>query len=120
IRARVGTRQEGLRADVARILQALRDNQLPRSGTHDRMETVQNELDRLAQNELEQIEPRLTNARKQNEASAAKAPEPKDKAPLQEARKHQEEVDKTLTDLRKLLEPWSSTREIKGEAKTIL
>ena len=32
---------------MARILQALRDNQLPRSGTHDRMETVQAELDRL-------------------------------------------------------------------------
>src|SRR5207237_1051273 len=41
IRARVGTtRQEGLRSEVARILQTLRDNQLPRSGTQDRMETV--------------------------------------------------------------------------------
>ena len=45
---------------------------------------------------------------------------PKTRAPLTEARKHQEEVEKSLTGLLKLLEPWSSTREVKGEAKAIL
>src|SRR5204862_3114172 len=70
VRARVGDRQEGLRADVDRIRAALRDNQLPRSGAHDRMDTVAGELERLARENLEQIEPRLTNARKENEAAA--------------------------------------------------
>src|SRR5438552_922166 len=53
IRARVGTRQEGLRAQVARILQTMRDNHLPRSGAQDRLETILAELDRLSREELE-------------------------------------------------------------------
>jgi hypothetical protein len=121
IRARVGSRQEGLRAEVARVLQALRDNHLPRSSTHDRMEAVASELDRLAREELDQIEPRLTEARKENEDGPAKrSAEERTKGPLPQARKHQEEVKKTLNELLKLLEPWSSTREVKGEAKSIL
>ena len=67
VRARVGTREEGLRAEAAKVLQTLKDNQLPRTGTQDRMESVANELDRIARQELEQIEPQLTEARKENE-----------------------------------------------------
>jgi hypothetical protein len=67
IRERVGDRQEGLRSEVARILDTLKNNKLPRSGTHERMERVQGALDRLAREELPQIEPRLTNARKEAE-----------------------------------------------------
>src|SRR5262249_31780935 len=37
IRGRVGTKEEGLRAEVDRIRQTLRDNNLPRSSTQDRM-----------------------------------------------------------------------------------
>ena len=35
-------------------------------------------------------------------------------------RRHQEEVEKTLNDLLTRLEPWSSTREVKGEANKLL
>jgi hypothetical protein len=134
IRARVGTKQEGLRADVGRVLDTLRDNHLPRSGTEDRMEAVAAELGRLAREHLEQIEPLLTEARKESEvkdrASGGRKPPEGDQDKgarstrptprLSEARKHQEEVDKTLSQLLKLLEPWSSTREAKGEANSIL
>jgi hypothetical protein len=121
IRARVGDRQEGLRAQVKRVLQAVEDNKLPRSGTNDRMETVAGELDRLAREELSQIEPRLTEARKENETGTkARSPEEKGKGPLAGARKHQEEAQRTFQDLLKLLEPWSSTREVKSLAKSIL
>lgn len=120
IRARVGTRQEGLRADVAKILQMLRDNLLPRSGTHDRMEVVAAELDRLAREELEQIEPNLTNARKENETASVRPAADDKKAPLGEARKHQEEVENTLNDLLKLLEPWGDVRTVRGETRAIL
>src|SRR5262249_7724097 len=44
----------------------------------------------------------------------------KDESPLADAREHQEEVEKTLNDLLSRLEPWSSTREIKAEAKSLL
>jgi hypothetical protein len=121
IQARVGDKQEGLRADVGRILQTLQDNHLSRSGTRDRMEAVGAELDRLAREELSQVEPELTEARKQSELAAGKnSTTETDRNSLSEARKHQQEVEKTFRDLLKLLEPWSSTREVKGEAQSIL
>jgi hypothetical protein len=121
IRARIGTAQEGLQAEVARILRTLKDNRLPRSGTHDRMETVAAELERLAREDLEQIEPNLTRARKEKEAAGpGKKPSEGQQGPLNEARRHQEEVENTLGDLLKLLEPWGSINEIKGDAKSIL
>lgn len=121
IQARVGTKEEELRAEVGRILQTLSDNHLSRSGTRDRMEAVAAELDRLAREELSQVQPELTEARKQSEIAASKkSTTVPDRKPLSEARKHQEEVEKTIRELLKLLEPWSSTREVKGEAQSIL
>jgi hypothetical protein len=208
IRERVGDRKEGTRADVQRILDTLKQNGLENTAVRDRMRDVGRELDRLAENELSQIEPRLTNARQMAEllderaaaerkaqlekqsaeaerkakeaqqaadkkaAEAARAekaaedsPDPADKArhaqearrereraeelkqqarelrqqaerdrrdaaqapdpnqprqALAEARKRQEEVEKTINDLLTRLEPWSSSREIKGEANRLL
>jgi hypothetical protein len=197
IRERVGDRKEGLRAEVTRILEAVRQNALENSAVRDRMEDVSRELGRLAENELQQIEPRLTNARQTAEAqaeqsqaarknqleqrarqaeqeakSARQTAEQKDaqaerderagkvqearaekrqaaeqrqrareldeqaerdrreaaqsqekdhpRQALAEARKSQEEVEKTLNDLLTRLEPWSSSREIKGEASKLL
>ena len=120
VRSRVGTKEEGLRAEVARIQESLRDNHLPPSGIQERMETVAQELNRLAREELDLIEPRLTNARKENElAGDHPKPPPESKGPLGEARQHQEEVENTLNELLKLLEPWGSVNEIKGEAKAL-
>ncbi len=121
IRSRVGDKQEGLRGETARILQTLRDNHLPRSGIEERMGAVKAELDRLSGQELQQIEPQLTEARKQAESgNQTQKKNAAPRSPLTEARKHQEEVKKTLDELLKLLEPWSSTHEVKGEAKSIL
>lgn len=121
IRAKVGDKKEGLRAEVARVLQSLKDNNLPRAGVHDRMEAVANELERLARDHLEQIEPKLTNARKENEAARENKISPKpDKNELSEARKHQEEVENTLNELLRQLEPWGSISAVKGETKALL
>jgi hypothetical protein len=121
IRARVGDEKEGLRSEVDRILQTLRDNHQPRNGITQRTETVAAELSRLARENLEQIEPRLTEARKENEsASDRKPPKPAEKGPLGEARQNQEEVENTLNELLKLLEPWGHINQVKGEAKAIL
>ncbi len=202
VRDAIGDKKEGLRAEVERIRETLRENPLPRSGSETRMERVAEELDRLSREELPQIEPRLTNARKQdesgpnkqeraaaraqaekkeNEARAAErlaqekekaaeqaerlakdkpanAPErlklekdaeakrteaqaEREKAKqlqnqakemrqqadagtpqlLQEAKQHQEEVDKTLSDLlNNALDSFTSTQEVKGEAKALL
>jgi hypothetical protein len=121
LRARVGDEKEGLRSEVDRILQTLKDNHQPRTGITQRTETVAAELGRLARENLEQIEPRLTEARKENEsASDRKPPKPAEKGPLGEARQNQEEVENTLNELLKLLEPWGHINQVKGEAKAIL
>ncbi len=209
IRERVGGEKEGLRSDVKRILDALKQNGLDKSAAQERMTDVARELNRLAENELQQIEPRLTEARqlaeqledkareerkrqlearaKEAEKEAAvsertaerrereaadsekkaersatenektremqeakrqrqraeelrqrakelqrqaegdrrdaqRAPDPdKPRQNLTDARKSQEEVEKTINDLlTRRLEPWTSSHEIKGEANRLL
>jgi hypothetical protein len=122
IRARVGAQeQEGLRARVARALQALRDNHMPQSGDQERMEMVANELRRLADEELDQIEPRLTTARKDQAASPqGRKPAKDEKGPLGEARQHQEEVENTLNELLNRLQALSEVRDMSSEAKALL
>lgn len=208
VRERVGNDREGLRAEVARVLDTLKQNGLESSAVRDRMHDVSREMQRLAENELETIEPKLNDARRlaelqdekaraerrqrleeraaqaekdaraMEEASQRKAQEaeraqkeaaqssdPAEKArrteearrereraeelrkqaaaqkeqaqrdrkeaartpadaqphqPLAEAKRGQEEVEKTINDLLTRMEPWSSTREIKGEASQIL
>jgi hypothetical protein len=63
----VGDRQEGVRAQAARILESLRSNGMQNSPAADRMDRVEQELDRLAENELQQIDPKLTAAMKEAE-----------------------------------------------------
>ena len=96
IRERIGTKQDGLRMEAQKLLETLENNHIPRSATHERMEAVAGELERLAREELEQIEPRLTNARKQAETGEQKPADKKEEKLLGEARQHQEEVEKTL------------------------
>ncbi|HEV3237649.1 MAG TPA: hypothetical protein VGZ25_11715 [Gemmataceae bacterium] len=122
IRERVGAEsKDGVRAEVDRVRQALRDNRLPRSETDRRLDDIAEQLARLARDELPAIEPRLTEARKVGETGRSASPDRKEEDnPLAEARKHQDEVEKTLSDLLARMEAWSSTREIKGETKSIL
>jgi hypothetical protein len=121
IRERIGAEnKDGLRAEVDRVRQALKDNRLPRSETDRRLDDIAEQLARLARDELPPIEPRLTEARKLGETGRSPSSDPKETNPLTDARKHQDEVEKTLSDLLARMEAWSSTREIKGETKSIL
>ena len=57
LQARVGPREdEGLRAELQRLQQMMRDNKLPPSSTQDRIQMLKNELDRLAREKLPQVE----------------------------------------------------------------
>jgi hypothetical protein len=101
IRERVGTEKEGLRGDLKRILETLKQNGLEKTAAGERMTDVSREMDRLAENELEQIEPRITNARKLAELMEEKAREERKallearaKEAEQEARSSEEAADK--------------------------
>jgi hypothetical protein len=130
IRGRIGDEKEGLRAEVDRVREALKDNQLPPSAAQNRMDSVANELDRLAREELEQVEPLLNSAREMPESGESKKPDgakpdpmkigEKSKEPLADALKHQQEVEQTLEQLLQRLEPWSGANEIRGETRALL
>jgi hypothetical protein len=86
IQARVGpTKEEGLRAELRRLEQMMRDNHLPPSGARDRLQVMKEELDRLAQEHLPPIEPQITSARQKLSSAAStggseKSPQEKDGA----------------------------------------
>ena len=66
VQARVGGKEdEGLRAELDRLKQMMRDNKLPPSGTQDRIQMLKSELDRLARERLPQIDQRLADASKE-------------------------------------------------------
>jgi hypothetical protein len=62
-----GNRKQNLRSEVERLREALRQNDMENTGAEMRMKEVARELDRLANNELERIDPRLDEAREQLE-----------------------------------------------------
>jgi hypothetical protein len=113
-KSRIGSKDEGLRAQLARIMQSLKDNHLPRSGIHDRTEAVDRETDRIARENLPQVESLLARARKQSNAGTIL-----DSSLLSDARQQQEQIEQALEELLKLLEPWSTSHELKSEAESI-
>lgn len=116
IRERVGQRrQDGLRRDVARILDTLQNNQLPRSAVHERMEQVRDQLDRLAREELEQIEARLSNARNQ-----ARSPEEKQNEKQRQAQMLErlaEDKEREAAQVEKLAADRPENDPLKGAAQ---
>ncbi len=59
-------------------------------------------------------------AAREREDAGEKAPAAAPRQAAAEARDMQEEVEKTLSDLLTQMEPWSSSREVKGEAARLL
>jgi hypothetical protein len=116
---RLGNRpEEGLRDELAKLQQMIKDNKLPPSEVQDQLTTLKNELERLAQEDLQQIEPNLAEARKEMAGTAK--PSPKDKGPLDKAQKLQEQTKKTLDELAKFLDPWATLHQVKGETRDLL
>lgn len=111
IRARINSPDDGIRAEMNRLKQLIRDNKLPRSPSTERIDRISNELDRLANEELEPIEPFISEARKDQNGKA--------KTPLENAARHQKEVEDTLQALLEKLEPWSGASEIRSEARLL-
>jgi hypothetical protein len=208
VRELIGTDKEGLRARTRRVVETLRQNGLENSAERMRASDVTRELERLANEELEQTEAQLAGVRTRaelqeekdtpehrdqlearareaerqasaaedaarnaaNQAAkaaedAAKTTDPQEKSRLQkqveetrqqaeqqknkarelsqeaqrqrrdlnerlsparpqealaEARRHEEEIERTLSDLLQQMEPFANSREIKAEAGRLL
>jgi len=142
IQARIGTpEEEGLRAELKRMKEMLRDNKMPPSDVQARLKTLDSELERIMQQDLQHIEPNLMEARREaaadtkpptpskeaKEAKGAKESKagkesqakenPKDKGPLEKALKHQKNAKKSLDELVKFMAPWADLQQVKGTAR---
>ncbi len=105
-------------AEAARTEKAAENSTNPADKTRHQQEA------RRQRERAEELKQQAREKRQQAERErreAAQVPE-KDqpRQTLAEARKGQEEVEKTLNDLLTRMEPWSNTREIKGEANRLL
>lgn len=122
IQARIGeTKNDGLRKELGRLEEMLKDNQIDSSGAKDRIDVMKKELERIASEHLPQIPPRLNDALQQMNSSEEKqSSEKKAEADLAKAREHQEKVQNALDDLLKHLSRWADLQEIKGETRAVL
>jgi hypothetical protein len=115
IRARVAAADESLLAQTAKLRQSISDNRLPPSAATRRVEAVDADLHRLADEELSPAESLLGQARKEHDQLNGNVA-----APLLRAARHQKEIDETLMSLLERLQPWSGAGEVRGEARSIL
>jgi hypothetical protein len=80
IQARIGANpEEGLRAELKRMKETMRDNKLPPSDASARLKRLDAELERIMQQDLQQIEPNLVEARKEVSAETKPKETGKDK-----------------------------------------
>lgn len=64
IREKIGSQAEGLRAEMDRLRETLKQNNMEKSAAMERANLVKRELERLAEQELERIEPKLAEAKR--------------------------------------------------------
>lgn len=115
IREKIGDEREGLRAEVERLRETMRQNNMENTNGMDRMSRVAKELDRLASQELEHIEPNLNNARKLAEMQDEKNREER-RAELEKKAQTAEEEAKRAEERAKKLNEQAAELEQDGKA----
>lgn len=113
VRGEVTDPNEGLQQAADLLLQTIRSNDVPRSTTTERVETLASDLKRLAERELDPIEPLIASANSQP-ADVKKAADD-----LRKAVGRQKAAEANLDGMLKLLEQWGGAGEVKAEARAI-
>jgi hypothetical protein len=115
------TADDGVRGKLDKLQQTIKDNELPPSNLQDRARALEAELERVAQENLPQIEQKLGDAQKNLDAKADdKKTEPKKEGPLDGVQSLQQGAKKTLDDLVQSLNPWATTHQVKSDAQKLL
>ncbi len=114
---RVGaTPEEGLRAEIKRLRDTLRQNKLPPSAASDRLRTLEHELGRITQEDLQRIEPTLAEAMK--DINLGKKIDKLQS--LEQAQELQQDARRSLDELIKFLDPWAEVSDAKVKAGDLL
>ncbi len=127
------TPEDGLRQDLEKLQQLLKDNKLKDSEAQLRTGMIKGALDQLARQELQQLQPALAEARKKLAAEANKEnkdkkdpkenkdqPPNKKNDPLDKPAKLQNSALQNLDELANALNPWASMQDVKDEVRGIL
>ncbi len=117
IRTDVTDTRDGVQPAVELLQSTIRANGVPRSTVTDRVETLAGDLKRLADQNLDPVEPLVASAKQ--EADAPK-PDPKKVADdLRRAVARQKAAEGNFDAMLKLLEQWGGAGEVKAEARAI-
>ncbi|MCU0704903.1 MAG: hypothetical protein MUF18_13075, partial [Fimbriiglobus sp.] len=108
---------EGMIQAAELLRQTIRMNDVPRSTTTERVEALADNLTRLAERDLDPIEPLIASAKQ--EADTPKADARKAAEDLRKAVARQKSTESSLDSLLKLLEQWGGAGEVKAEARAI-
>lgn len=132
IRDIIGTPEDGMRKELDKLQQLLKDNKMKDSEAQMRTGMIKGALDQLARQELPQIDSTLPQARKEAAAEANKQKDAKNskdnkngkqsdkKNPaLDKTAKLQEDALQNLAELAKALEPWADLQEVKDEVRGV-
>src|SRR5262249_24792185 len=125
----VGTKpDEGVRSKLGKLEQMLRDNQVTDLPHPKLARELSQDLERLAQEQLPQIEQKLAEARKELDAQLQGKDPPKSKeddpkkgkeSALEKAQKLQQGARETLEQMVKGLDPWASIQQVKSKAQEL-
>jgi hypothetical protein len=117
VRTEVTDPTGGVLQQAELLKQTIEANQVPRSSTTDRVQTLTSDLIRLSQRDLDPVEPLVASARQQAEQSN---PDPKKAADdLRKAVGRQKAAEANLDGMLKLLEQWGGAGEVKAEARAL-
>jgi hypothetical protein len=113
---------DGLRGEVARLRQELKDNNLEHSAADAWLRRTEEELAELSQKSLKELPEQLRAAQDKLGAKQEKQgkPAPKQKSDLEQARAQQQRVAQALRDLLKGREGSADMQALRGEMRRIL
>ncbi len=119
IRGKLSDPRDGLQTKAEVLRETIVANKLPKSNTTRRVEAVADELNRIAERDLNPIETNLADARQIGGQPPRPGQEQLVPEQLKKAGRHQKAVDDSLTDILDLLAVWGGAAEIRGESRVL-
>jgi hypothetical protein len=115
VQERIGLKSnEGIRDKLEKMQDSIKDNKLDNPELQDQVRGLNQELQRLVQEEFPKLEQQLNESRK--EMTGTKKDD-KQKSPLDKAKSTNKEIQKSLNELSKSLDRWADLAQIKGQMR---
>jgi len=120
LRAQLADPEQGLQRQIEQLRQTARENRLPNSPALRRLESMDNDLQRLTEEELVPIEPLIAQARKELDSRDRDPTISPRNESLRKAEAQQRNAEETLEAMLGRLQPWDAANELRGGARELL